>query len=408
MKQTVLVFVTVTLIASTPASLGANNAETKPMFRVVFFTPSDVEPPAGVRERLKEYVDYSQMFFAKWMNHWEYECEDPLSVNHDGEGYPEILYVKGQHTEASGRYKQLGFQKEVVATACREYKLDPEGQVWWIFTYKGPERRGFRGSGNAQRGGTSTSIYDPADEGHLRLEDDLGSVPVRNAKGSIHELGHALGLPHIGPHENDRFGNSLMGPIVRAYQNKYPKETRVYLTESSAAMLWKNPLFSGTTKDRDFTPTLELDDFEVTHDKERDRLIVAGKVVSDYGAHSIVVANESDATRSDYWMKCFATRVAEDGTFQVLIDELDHTDGQLRIVCCFNNGAIIGKAKGRGLQTGFVKQYRFEDESFTFIDAWGPQQSGLFNRAARRRRQPPPNGPTRPPVADESTEQPRS
>lgn len=25
----------------------------------------DVEPPEGVRERLKKYVDYSQMFFAK-------------------------------------------------------------------------------------------------------------------------------------------------------------------------------------------------------------------------------------------------------------------------------------------------------------------------------------------------------
>ena len=43
-------------------------------------------------------------------------------------------------------------------------------------------------------------------------------------------------------------------------------------------MLWKHPLFSGTTKDRDVTPKLELDDFEVVHDREKDRLLVSGKV----------------------------------------------------------------------------------------------------------------------------------
>ena len=125
----------------------------KPVLRVVFFTPSDIEPPDGVRDRLREYVDYSQSFFAKWMKHWEYECDSPLAVNRDADGAPEILFVKGRHTEASGRYRQLGFQGEVVEAACRKYKLDRTGQVWWIFTYKGPQSRGFRGGGNAQRGG---------------------------------------------------------------------------------------------------------------------------------------------------------------------------------------------------------------------------------------------------------------
>jgi len=111
-----LVFVALALITSTTAGLKADDAGTKPVLRIVFFTPSAVEPPVSVRERLKEYVDYSQMFFSKWMKHWGYECNDPLAVNRDKDGYPEILYVKGRHTEASGRYKQLGFQPEVVAT----------------------------------------------------------------------------------------------------------------------------------------------------------------------------------------------------------------------------------------------------------------------------------------------------
>lgn len=386
---------------------GADAAE-PPVLRIVFFTPSDVDPPDGVRKRLKEYVDYSQMFFAKWMNHWGYECKDPLAVRRDKDGFPEVLYVKGRHTEASGRYRQLGFQGEVVETACQKYDLDPKGQVWWIFTYKGPERRGFRGGGNAQKGGTSTSIYDPNDRGHLRLDDELASDEQARikSKGSIHELGHALGLPHIGPLEKDKLGNSLMGPVIKAYRAKYPQETRVYLTKASAALLWKHPLFSGTTKDRDITPTLELDEFQVTHDKESAQFVVSGKVISDRSAHSIVIGNESKATRSGYWMKTFAGRVAADGSFRVVIDELDHTDGQLRVVCCFNNGAIIGKATGGGLSTGFVKQYRFGNGEFSVIDGWGPQQSGLFDRRERGPRRRPPNRPGQAPQKGQTVQKP--
>ena len=91
----------VLFVAAVAIDLEASADEEKPVFRVVFFSPADVEPPDGVKERIKEYVDYSQMFFSKWMKHWGYECKGPLAVNRDEDGYPEVLYVKGRHTEAS-------------------------------------------------------------------------------------------------------------------------------------------------------------------------------------------------------------------------------------------------------------------------------------------------------------------
>ena len=356
------------------------------MLRVVFFTPSDIEPPEGVRTRLKEHVDYAQSFYAKWMKHWDYAPEQPLSVNHDEDGFPRVLYVKGRHTEASGRYRQLGFEGEVIRSACQKYDIDPEGQVWWIFTYKGPERRGFRGGGNAKRGGTSTSIYDPDAAGTMRVDDELGSDGIRaNSKASVHELGHAFGLPHIGPLQNNKLGNSLMGPIVKAYRSRFPDEPRVYLTKASAAMLWKHPLFSGTAKDRAITPTLQLDDLETKHDKNLGAMIVTGKILSEHKAHSVVVANESDALRTDYWRKCFAQRINDDGTFKVTVNELDQTDGQLRIVCCFNNGSVVGKDGGLGLQSGFTKQYRFKDGEFSFEPGWATPKANRRRGSGRRR-----------------------
>ena len=245
--------------------------------------------------------------------------------------------------------------------------------------------------GTPSAAGTSTSIYDPNDQGHLRLDDELGSDEQARlkSKGSIHELGHAFGLPHIGPLQHDKLGNSLMGPIIKAYRLRYPQESRVYLTKASAAMLWKHPLFSGTTQDREVTPKLDFKDFNVTYDKREARLIVAGKVESDQTAHSIIVANESQATRSDYWRKCYAARIAEDGTFQVAVDELDQTDGKLRIVGCFNNGAIVGQNAGFGLQAGYLKQYHYENGTYTFDDGWAKEQPR--QRQPRRRPAPPSN-----------------
>lgn len=368
MKQRLLVLVALTLSTLAVTDLNADDAQ--PVLRVVFFTPSDVEPPGGVRARLKEYVDYSQMFFAKWMKHWNYECADPLTVRRDEQGYPEILFVKGRHTEASGRYAKVTFQPEVVKEACRKYGLKRKGEVWWIFTYKGPKRRGFRGGGNSRRGGTATSIYDPAREGHLRLENELASPESGGlqAKAAIHELGHALGLPRNGPRDKDMLGNSLMGPITPRYRKKFPKEEHVYLTEASAAMLWKHPLFRGSTKDRDVTPTLELNDFKVSYEKENDVALVAGKVTSDHRPHSIVIACESKATRAGYWTKCYVGRIAEDMSFQVALAEFPRPFVRLRMVCCFNNGAVIGKAGKRGLSNGFVKTYQFNDGVFTFAE----------------------------------------
>jgi len=48
------------LVTVLPSTGFANDT---PVLRVVFFTPSDVEHPEGVHERLKEYVDYAQTFY---------------------------------------------------------------------------------------------------------------------------------------------------------------------------------------------------------------------------------------------------------------------------------------------------------------------------------------------------------
>jgi len=355
-----------------PPGAGAESkpeAPAKLVVRIVFFTPKDIEPPEGVRERMKQIADYTQAFFAKWMKHWGYEPAQPLAIPRDKDGVPEILFFKGEHTQATGKYSRLGFQEQVVRQAFRKHGISPDGQVWWLFMHKAVENQWGRGGGNVRRGGGSTARYF-TDAGQIKTTDALGGGFLRQImlKGAIHEFGHAMGLPHIGPRDADKLGNSLMGPINKAYSaRKDPKEQRVYLSQAAAAMLWKHPLFTGTEKDRDRVPTAKLLDFTASHDKETGHIEVTGTLKADYGAHSVVVANPQKGEHpGGYWQKMFVARIAKDGTFRVTVNELRRTDGQLKIVFCFNNGAIVGASFRPGADGEFVKPYRYRNGTFGF------------------------------------------
>ncbi len=352
-----------------PESKTKPNANDKLAMRIVFFTPSDVDPPQGSAQRIKKIADYTQAFFSKWMKHWGYPPAQELNIPRDKNGVPKILFFKCQHTQATGKYSRLGFQGQVAYQALKKHGLPGRGQVWWLFMHKAVETQWGRGGGDVRRGGGATARYYP-DAGEIKTSDELGGGFLRQIclKGAIHEFGHAMGLPHIGPRDGDKLGNSLMGPVNKAYAaRRNPREERVYLSEAAAAMLWKHPLFSGTTKDRNIVPKAELLDFKASHDKKTGQVEVTGKLKSNYPAHSVVVANAPKRSHpGGYWRKMFVARIAKDRTFRVSVKELKPGDGELRIVFCFNNGAIGGAGFRPGEASEFVKQYRYKDGAFSF------------------------------------------
>ena len=77
---------------------------------------------------------------------------------------------------------------------------------------------------------------------------DLAAKPMwaLNLKGCIREFGHALGHSHLGTKPSTQSGDTIMGPINRAFKAKAKLENedpRVYLIEASAAMLEHHPIF---------------------------------------------------------------------------------------------------------------------------------------------------------------------
>jgi hypothetical protein len=338
------------------------HADDAPVLRIVLFTPSDVDPPKIAEERLTQIIDYTQDYFSKWIKHWGYDCKNPLAVKRDEKGTPEIFYVKGQYTKASGKYDKPGFARQVIAQAAKKYDVQAQGQVWWIFMYKALESGWGRGGGNIKRGGSSTA-YLYTNPGDINPGDKLGDGLIKELKlkGCIHELGHALGLPHIGPKDCDNLGNSLMGPTHSGWaKRRDPNEPNVYLSQASAAILSKHFLFTGSDKGRFKETSANLLDLKADYNKNKDtNITITGKVESNIPAQAVIIANESKNMPTEYWRKTFVGGVKSDGSFKVSIDEFPRLQGRFKIAFLLENGALAGNQGKIGLGNGFVQYYRF-------------------------------------------------
>jgi WD40-like Beta Propeller Repeat len=345
-----------------------------PTLRVVFFTPADLEPPPGVKHRLTQVADAAERFFVTWMKHWKYPPANEHIFRRDRDGSVEILFVKGDHPVSSGRYQKPNFTPEVLKKVTQQFQIAGDRHIWWIFTYLGePPRRidNYLGGGTSQGGGACTVNYSTI-PGEIRPDLGLGTAfhEQWTLKGCIHELGHAFGLPHDGPIPGNGLGVPLMGPNFDVYAaRKQPDPDKVYLSEASAAMLWKHAIFTGTDKDRLLETTVKITDYRASYSRAQNRVTLTGKLTSDPKAHSVVVLDDIGTPRDPYWHRGYVSRVSADGNFHVVIGAPAPTDGHYRILFCFDNGAISGAVSSNPDEyDAIVKSYRCRDGRYVFGD----------------------------------------
>jgi len=281
--------------------------------------------------------------------------------------------LKGDRPASDPFYTRAECDAEAREKAKRQLRIEGEGHVWWTFVYVGdrPQRfRDWRGFGCARDGGSAVVNYDTI-PGEIRpdLGLEMGFNSAYFLKATVHELGHAFGLSHLGPDTSLNLGNSLMGANVSVYvERKHSHADQVYLTEASAAILWKHPVFSGTVRDRQRQPSVKLVDYRPTYSRASNRITLAGKLVSDMHAHSVVVIDDLGDPRDQYWYRGHVARIASDGTFRVAIDHPAQADGHFWILFCFDNGMVTGDGAGvvpndRG---DIKKEYRFRDGCYRF------------------------------------------
>ncbi len=344
-----------------------------PALRVVFLTPPGVEMPGGARERLTRIGDAADYFYLTGMKQWGYSPGVKTLFGREKDGLVEILPMKGKKPPDFDGAAEEKFGADVVRSTAKTYHLPAKGQVWWIFVYLGGRPARFNnwiGTGCARDGGFAMVDYDST-PGEILPDQSLvaGFNGQYFLKGTLHELGHAFGLVHTGPDPELGTGNSLMGPATVVYEKRTKtKADHIYLSESSAAMLWKHPLFSGTDTNRAVLSDVSLVDYKAGYNAADDRITISGRLLSGQHAHSAIVTDNLGKPRDEYWVRRYTARIATNGAFQVTINKPPRTDGHYRIVFCFDNGVVTGDGVNVtiGNYGDIRKEYRFSKGDFEF------------------------------------------
>ena len=82
-------------------------------------------------------------------------------------------------------------------------------------------------------------------------------------------------------------------------------------------------------------------------------------------AHSIVAINDPHEGPKDYWKKAFAARLDDNGTFDLNVEELPKSSGQLLVVFCFDNSYVTGNGDGYGFKSAARIPYDYRNGAYT-------------------------------------------
>lgn len=334
---------------------------------IALFTPADVKPPTDYQTRVDDLVACAESFFTRELKRWGHE-KLVMPFRRSPDGHVEVTAMRGK--KKATEYKPVDIRTEVMDANRSQGKITDHRQVWWILVYSGspPKTDAFLGGFGEKIGGWAIGDLDLR-RGRIDPQAELGNdhAVELKLKGMIHELGHGLKLPHIGPLRADNAGNTLMGPTHINFRKVVPKrEERVYLSEAEAAILSLNPVFRGAPDPAKPLPTVNVQNLQANVNHNTKTLVVTGKLVSDSRAVYALVADESDARPGEYWTKTYVGKVTAQGEFEVTVSEPAESNGTLRTWFIFENGNDTGDGKKRSRESGIETAYKFQSKTWTF------------------------------------------
>lgn len=315
--------------------------------RVVLVIPPDADAPENFGPRLDSLARRAEGFFAKWMRHWKFPIERPDIFARKKDGEVAVTLVKVELTNANGREALPELRQKSIRAASEKLGLKPGAEVVWWVLYDYPGVKGFQG-GSRNFGGVAINAYPPGID-PIGPDADLASpeLAAMAIKGTIHELGHALGLPHIGPRPDVKLGNTLMGPVNRAFWSKSgTDDPRVYLSQVSAAALWKHPIFrKGATPNPPMPGEVEVSSLTITDGPDGKAITVRGQLTADPKAHTAVLLDSARGRFGDYWERSYLGKIdTETGTFEIVVSA-PFARGALFLSFCFPSGVNTSNGK---------------------------------------------------------------
>ncbi|MGB0198638.1 MAG: hypothetical protein ACPF80_01215 [Flavobacteriaceae bacterium] len=337
---------------TTPTTLNEKEDDTPinwPRVRLLLLKTTDVEITEDKVIRLRDVGKYTEMYYAQQLESKGYELPNKIMFARNTDD--DILIYSVESDMSSNELDNI--TGTAVKLAKEKFPhLNDANSIWATAHYK--HKGGATGGGSIAGGRMKFS--NPPATGAIDFTKHPAETQFHRdiiLKAIMHELGHALSLPHTGPLLNDTSHNTLMGPVNKAYEKTVGVEIteEVRISDFSASLIANHPVFKNQPFDQSQlegkTMRIEKipgDQSLFTADCGPDgETRIRGKVISNLPFHRVVLRFLYGG--GEYWAKAFAVEPDEEGVFEFIVGPEDVNIGnsnQFELMVSFNNGLTRG------------------------------------------------------------------
>ncbi|EMI28571.1 Glycosyl hydrolase family 98 putative carbohydrate binding module [Rhodopirellula europaea SH398] len=323
---------------------------------VVYFTPRDRQPAANHTARIRRIVEETAKFYESELKRHGFPNRSMHTLRNE-RGQIDIIDVVGEQTD----YDKPDGQKirDEVIPVLRQRGIDADASVLLLFcnlmdydpvASKISHHSPYYGGGSHLSGTAWQCDSEILDTRRFRdptpiRDGEYGRITIGRHNsifigGVIHELGHALSLPHCRQRVDEaERRTALMGSGNRTYAQQLRGEGKgTFITQTHAFRLAAHPVFNRQVARSIYDrPATDFHDLRLSVGPEQS-FQIDGRVNSTIPSHAVVAYFDPDGG-GDYDATTATSVPGTDGKFSMHSGPLrSKTSGELRIVSCHVNG----------------------------------------------------------------------
>lgn len=315
-------------------------SEQKYNVNIIYFIPTDNPAIANYESRLSAILLQGQGFFKTWMNHHGFGNKTFGLMADKNKGrvkittimgkFPKSEYVSGKHDNMAKEINEYFVANPTEKASDHYLVIQPVHSLSAGLPYYGVGRWAY--------------ICDVPEMNVslLGTTGDAGTKATTYIGGLLHELGHALNLPHnkqkASEGTNVQYGTTLMGSGNYTY-GKSP----TFLSYADCATLNHNQVFS--TVEGEFYKSVTVKLKNIVAEYKSGNILVSGKFQSSVPVSDVAFYNDPADDGADYDAQTWNSKVTNNEDFSISMPVAEftkkgYTPYALRIRLCHTNGSL--------------------------------------------------------------------